>query len=267
MLFNCLGNDAEICQIAATDGKDDFNVYVVPKHGISAGASAVNKLTVQNGILFYNGRPVSAVGLTEAVSKLLDWLKTRKPCVLLAHNGKAFDAKHLMKAWTTCGSYEEYCNVVMGFSDTFLVFRELYPDRQSCSQESLVTDLLGSTYSAHNALADVHMLQKLTSELVSDSCLLKHSFSLSWLHEYYEFLDKKRANLRSLQPAIQSKAISKGMAEKVASSGLTLAHLQLAFQRSGTDGLSNVLTERFHGKPRVTSNKRIVANICSFIQN
>lgn len=76
--------------------------------------------------------PVSAVqSLTEAGSKLLDWLKARKPCVLLAHNGKGFDAKHLMKAWIACGSFEEYSKVVMGFSDTLLVFRELYPDRQS----------------------------------------------------------------------------------------------------------------------------------------
>ena len=47
MFFNFLGNDAEICQIAATDGKDDVNVYVVAKHVISAGASAVNKLSAE----------------------------------------------------------------------------------------------------------------------------------------------------------------------------------------------------------------------------
>jgi len=48
-------NDAEICQIAATDGREDFNVYVMPTHGISAGASAVNKLSVKNKGLVYNG--------------------------------------------------------------------------------------------------------------------------------------------------------------------------------------------------------------------
>jgi len=57
------------------------------------------------------------------------------------------------------------------------------------------------------------------------------------------------------------------MAEKVASSGLTLAHLQLAFQRGAADGISNVLMERFQGKPRVTKNKRVVANMCNFFQN
>jgi len=57
------------------------------------------------------------------------------------------------------------------------------------------------------------------------------------------------------------------MTERVASSGLTLAHLQLAFQRGAADGISNVLMERFQGKPRVTKNKLVVANMCNFIQN
>ena len=263
-----LGNDAEICQIAATDGKEDFNVYVMPKHGISAGASAVNKLFVKDKGLIDNGQPVSTDSLAEGVSKLLDWLKPRKPCILLAHNGKSFDGKHLMKAWTTCGNLEEYRKVVTGFCDTLHVFRELYPGRQSCTQESLASDLLDTTYTAHNALADVNMLQKLASKFISnDDCILKHSFTLSWLEEYYDFLDKKRENLGSLQPLIQAKVITKGMAEKVASSGLTIAHLQLAFQRGAADGISNVLMERFQGKPRVTRNKRVIANICNFFQN
>lgn len=27
----------DLCQIAATDGKEDFNAYVMPKHGILQG--------------------------------------------------------------------------------------------------------------------------------------------------------------------------------------------------------------------------------------
>jgi len=170
-----------------------------------------------------------------------------------------------MKTWTTCGDLEEYRKVVMGVCDTLHVFKELYPDRQSCSQGSLAFDLLDTT--AHNALADVHILQRLASKFVSEDCILKQSFTLSWLEEYYDFLDKKRENLSSLQPLIQAKVITKGMAEKVASSGLTITHLQLAFQRGAADGLSNMLMERFQGKPRVTRNKCVVANICNFFQN
>lgn len=69
------------------------------------------------------------------------------------------------------------------------------------------------------------------------------------------------------EKTLASKVITKGMAEKVASSGLTITHLQLAFQRGAADGLSDVLMERFQGKPRVTRNTRVVANICNFFQN
>ena len=55
------GNDAEILQIAATNGKDDFSIYVKPCHVISAEASAVNKLTFQRGMLFYDGKPITDV--------------------------------------------------------------------------------------------------------------------------------------------------------------------------------------------------------------
>ena len=106
---------------------------------------------------------------------------------------------------------------------------------------------LDTTCTAHNALADVHMLQKLSSKFVSKDCILKHSFTLSWLEEYYDFLEKNRENLSSLQPLIQAKVITKGMAEKVAASGLAIANLQLAFQRGAADGISNVLMERFQG--------------------
>ena len=125
---------------------------------------------------------------------------------------------------------------------------------------------IDTTYTSHNALADVHLLQQLASLFISNDCIVK-CFTLSWLEEYDDFLDKKRENLTSLQPLIQAKVNIKGMAEKVASSGLTIAHLQLAYQKGAADGISNVLMERFQGKPRVTRNKRVAANICNLSPN
>ena len=54
------GDNAEICEIAAAEGNDQFRVYILPKCGITAGPSAVNKLSVKHGVLFYDGRPVEA---------------------------------------------------------------------------------------------------------------------------------------------------------------------------------------------------------------
>ena len=94
----------------------------------------------------------------------------------------------------------------------------------------------------------------------------KHSFSFSWLQEYIQFLNQKRRNPQTLQPLINAKAVSKGIAEKAAQSGLSLAHLVLAFKRGGDDGLSNVLKEKFNGKARVTKKREIIQQMCIFFR-
>lgn len=263
--FISLGHDAEICQIAATDGQEEFNVYVIPQNGITLEASAVNKLTVINEILYHEKKPVKALSLAEALAKFLTWLNKKVPCILLAHNVKTFDAKHLMKALSLCNNMEEFCQTVVGFSDTLPAFRELFPDRRSFSQENLAKDLLDSTYDAHNAPGDVQMLHTLSSQFIGDQLLLRHSFSTSWFQEYTMFLEQKRANLQTFQPLLNSKAVSKGIADKMAASGLQYRHLLLAHQREGNDGVSNVLMEKFEGKRRVTANKRVIRNICMFL--
>ncbi len=143
--FISLGNDAEICQIAATDGQEEFNVYVIPQNGITPEASGVSKLSVINGILYHEKKPVTALSLADALAQFLTWLNKKAPCILLAHNVKTFDAKHLMKALSLCDNMEEFCQIVVGFSDTLPAFRELFPDRRSFSQENLAKSLLDST--------------------------------------------------------------------------------------------------------------------------
>ncbi|PFX12166.1 hypothetical protein AWC38_SpisGene23917 [Stylophora pistillata] len=93
------GNDAEILEIAATDGKDEFSYYIKPCNVISPEASAVNKLTFQRGILFYDGKPITdAIAMDVALKTFTEWLKSRMPCILVAHNCKSFDARFLVQA-------------------------------------------------------------------------------------------------------------------------------------------------------------------------
>ena len=153
------GNDAEILQIAATDGKDDFSIYVKPCHVISPEASAVNKLTFQRGMLFYDGKPITdAVAIDVALKNFIEWLKSRMPCILVAHNCKSFDARFLVQAAEKNGVMDDLAKTVSGFTDSLPAFRELLPERKSHSQENLVQDLLCKSYEAHNALADVQTL-------------------------------------------------------------------------------------------------------------
>lgn len=258
------GNDTEILQIAATDGADPFEVYILPTRPISLSASSVNKLTFQHGILFYNSRPVRAVPLAEGLSQMISWLKPKAPCLLIAHNCKSFDAKHLIKALESTGVDKKFSAIVSGFSDTLPAFKELLPQRKSYSQENLVRDLLHCSYEAHNATSDVQSLYQLVNKFLNTKLLRKHSFSVSWVKEHNVCLAQRNVLQRTLHPLLNKKVISTGMATKIAKSGLGFHHLQLAFQRGGADGLELVLKEKFNGKVRVTANKRILFNIVNY---
>ena len=67
-----------------------------------------------------------------------------------------------------CQYWENFESIVIGFVDTFLVFKKEFPKRDSYKQDVLMQDLMHETYSVHNALDDVKALQKLL-ELVKPS--------------------------------------------------------------------------------------------------
>ena len=74
--------------------------------------------------------------------------------------------------------------------------------------------------------------------------------------------------VNTLQPLVREKYISASMAIKCASSGLGLHQLQVVYQRSKEERVKQVLMERFDNKPRVSSNKEMLAQICQyFIDN
>ena len=57
---------------------------------------------------------------------------------------------------------------------------------------------------------------------------------------------------------VPKKVLSEGIKKKLASSGLNLDHLKLAYRRGvggggGIEGLRGVLSKKFKGKPRVTA--------------
>ena len=174
---------------------------------------------------------------------------------------------HPLNNWglESTGAYKDFSAVVSGISDTLPAFRELLPERKSYSQENhLVRDLLFCSYEAHNAIADVQSLLKLVNKFLNTKLLEKHSFTVSWINKHNSRIAQRNVLQQTLHPLIDKKVISTGLATKIAESGLGLQHLQLAFQRGGTDGLELVLKEKFHGKVRVTANRRILSNIVSY---
>jgi nicotinamide mononucleotide (NMN) deamidase PncC len=81
----------------------------------------------------------------------------------------------------------------------------------------------------------------------------------------YMFEKKADVNLVSQSNMQKVKDVSKQMAMKIAKSGLSLAHLRLAVNRGGRDGLYKLFTGKVNGKVRVTFAKRIIDSVFSYL--
>ncbi|XP_067020326.1 DNA polymerase III PolC-type-like isoform X2 [Acropora muricata] len=257
---------ADIVQLSAVHGSDEFNIYIIPGQQIDPIASHVNQLTMVGGELLHKGIPVFAEEPEEAFQKFLAWLNAkREKVVLFAHNAKRFDSKliiYALKKYDLLSSFQE---CVLGFIDTLTLFKKALPDRKKYSQEKLVADLLGMSYAAHNSLEDVKALQRLVSSQVFDrNQLIESSFSTEFAVQYTEYCERKKFNLYTLQPLIESEVVSKGMVQKMAGSGVSLNHLQHSFEMGGKDGLISILSDQVNGKARVTKNKRIISQLINY---
>jgi DNA polymerase III epsilon subunit-like protein len=261
-----LYKSCDITQIAAVSGKDNFNQYILPTQPITLGATQVTGLTVVNNMLCYKGKPVHAVSLRTALEQFLLWLEKRNPCVLIGHNFRIFDFPRLVRSFELCNLLTSFQNCVIGFVDTLPLCKEQFPGLDKYSQEYLVKNLMNAQYSAHNALEDVCSLQKLIiyTEIPFDQ-MCCHSITMDAAIDTYIFEKKADVNLVSLSNMQQEKIVSKQMAMKIAKSGLSLAHLRLAVNRGGRDGLYKLFTEKVNGKVRVTSAKRIIDSVFSYV--
>jgi hypothetical protein len=55
------------------------------------------------------------------------------------------------------------------------------------------------------------------------------------------------------------------MCDKAAGTGLSFTHIKCAYNRSGQDGVSSILSERTQNKPRVTNQKKTIKHVCHFL--
>lgn len=96
---------------------------------------------------------------------------------------------------------------------------------------------------------------------ISEQQLVESSFSINYAVNSTKYCIENVVNQGTLQPLIRAKVITKGMAGKIAGSGLKLCHLNLAFRRGGKEGLSSVFCQKVNGKVRVTNSKRILLQL------
>ena len=241
----------------------------MPEKEITPTASRLTQLAIVRGRMCHRGKPVNTKNAKEALRNFIEWLKAKEgPVVLFAHNAKLFDCKHIIYSLKKCDLMSSFQSCVVGFVDTLILFKTILPQTEKHSQESLVRDLLGTSYRAHDSLEDVRALQQLLScKEVNDKVIMESSFTTNYAISSTKYTLNKAVNIHSLQPLIASKVISKGMGDKIAGSGLMLNHLKLSFIWGGKEGLRSVLTERINGKPRVTTSSRIIMALFNYLKN
>ncbi len=256
-----LGRDADIVQIAAVSASRTFSTYILPSQRMTIEASRITKIEVRGSKMFRDGLEVPHMNLKDALQNFLDFIsRCDGPPLVMGHNIARFDVPVLHNSMLKVGLRME--STVKGFVDTLTLTGKLYKRKKDVTdfkQATLVTELLGQSYDAHNALGDVEALQKLyveklgkTSVTTVQECLF-HYLS----HEY----------LKSFKLLIDKKVLSQGSASKMSKSGLSLSHLKLAYSRGGDQGVRSLLKENVAGKARVTSSAKILDKISIYFGN
>ncbi|XP_076117930.1 uncharacterized protein LOC143085462 [Mytilus galloprovincialis] len=259
-----LQRTSDIIQIAAYSQNNKFSSYIMPNRVISNGASAVTNISVIGSQMYYNLQPVPSKLQNVAFTDFNDFVKSFpvKP-LLVGHNIKRYDCHVLYNSLKFHNMWNEFASNISGFLDTLELFKLLYPKRPSYSQTALVGELLGETYSAHNAEDDTEALYRLVQSKGDIKCNIQ---ALVFSANYPKEFSHQQDNLQTFTDAIFSKAISRTLALKAARSNLRLEHFNIAVKRNGLDGLKSVLSEQTNqGIVRVTTNKKAIIKIFDFL--
>lgn len=259
----------EILQIAAQCDSYEFSVYVTPTKEINPEASAHTGLKNINGQLYLHQDEVLTVSLENALNAFKEFLTSfKKPCILVAHNAP-FDISHLIRAIFRFNMVNDF-KVIAGFCDSLPLFKKHFNGRTgegAFKLETLAKEFLQekSNGAFHEASYDVYVLKSLVSSCLGNEDIFKSA--KTYADSISHIIDLQRINtgLPLLKPL---KGILKdGMLRKMAKEGLTFEKLKRKYDEEGEEGLVSTLTLLKNGKPQVTKNKRIIAQILAFFKS
>lgn len=276
-----LERNSSITQLAAslilqhndTNQKSEFSAYALPWKNISGAASKVTGLMVVNGKLLRLGREVPSSPIKDVLKSFFAWLKSLAvgPVLLASHNCFQFDFPVLLNEVRRSGLMDEFRPLVAGVADTLPAFRDHAKGKvKQFNVSSLTKAFMGpdSAFDAHNATQDVAALSQLVVLHLPLNVLFKHSRSLDSAMAKLDGDARAKLAAEGLRAQFGS-AVSAGMIQKIASSGLSYTHLQLLYKRGGGDGVKAALKEKVPetGKPRVTTNGKILAAIVEHLSH
>ncbi|CAH0555169.1 unnamed protein product [Brassicogethes aeneus] len=258
----------EILQIAAQYDECKFNVYITPTKEINPEASEHTGLKNINGQLYLRHDKVLTVCLEDALRAFKQFLsKFKEPCLLVAHNA-SFDVSHLVRAILKCDMVNDF-TVICGFCDSLPLLKKHFNERSgegAFKLETLAKELLQqeSTGAFHEASYDVYVLKSLVSSYLDNEDIFKNA--KTYADSVNHVIELRRINtiLPSLKPLKDT--LKNGMLRKLAKENLTFEILQKKFDEEGEEGLLSTFTLLKNGKPQVTKNKRILAQILTFFK-
>lgn len=178
-----------IIQIAAKVVGDDtvFNRYILPKD--DQVSDFIESLTgISQSFVEEEG-----ISLENALNDFVLWLQrvgSRKPLILVAHNGRRFDVPFLAVEFSRISNFTwiQDSNII-GFVDSYMVLKNVEAWTEfdciptSMRQESLYQFVTGkSAFNAHNAIADVSCLE----EILEDD-RLKHTWRIMARQNTFSF--------------------------------------------------------------------------------
>ncbi|CAB1453543.1 unnamed protein product [Pleuronectes platessa] len=176
-----LGQTCDIVQLAAVSGGHSLNLYVLPRCRMERGAARVTGFRVRRQRLYLHRQVVLTNSLREVLVSFMAFLRMLGRPLVIGHNIRRFDCRVLSRALDELDLRAGFNSSISGCVDTLPLAREVLRDRclKSFRQESLVKELLGVTYKAHDALEDVRALQALYSVLQPPPELVcRHMFTL-----------------------------------------------------------------------------------------
>ena len=237
----------------------------MPAGSISSEASKVTGLAVstQGGtqVLTLHQKVVPSVTQKAGLVKFIDWLGALpSSAVLVGHNSHSFDIPVLLNALTQHGLLEQFAQGTDGFADSLSIFKSMSAGPDGYALGKLYRHHFGEDFAAHDAGADVAALARLLQKTGAD--VHAAAFTCASAVECLRFSNNSSSRLDSFSPLISAKVLSKVMAKKAASSGLSLRHVELAFQRSNEVGIAALFKEKSKtNSSRVTSSKKIIAAV------
>ena len=124
--------------------------------------------------MFSHGNLVPTICIKDALLMFSDWLTSlNEEIILIGHNIKAFDVKHLLRHIRE-NKMDLVCDKIVAYIDTLPLFKFLFPNETSYSQVNLYRRVIVGEYNAHNSLDDVKDLAELLRFLNVDNNTLEY---------------------------------------------------------------------------------------------